>query len=72
MFNHNKFLIVHNLKTNFDKIFGITKSFFKGSVNDDYNLQFYPNKPKMSDCEIIAMAVLCESIGIDSKNYLFG
>ena len=63
---------MHNLKTNFDKIFYIAKSFFEGSVNADYNFQFYPNKPKMFDFEIIVMSVLCESIGIDSENYLFG
>jgi len=71
-FYHKNFLIMHNLKTNFDKIFSITKSFFKSSINADYNFQFYPKKPKMSDCEIIALSIMCESIGIDSENYLFG
>jgi len=63
---------MHNLKTNFDKIFVITKSFFSDSIDVDGNFQFYPRKPKMSDCEIITMSILCESIGIDSENYLFG
>jgi len=63
---------MHNLKTNFDKFFDITKLFFEGLVNEDYNLQFYPRKPKMSDCEIITLSVLCEALGIDSENYLFG
>lgn len=63
---------MHNFETNFDKIFSITKSFLKGSFNADYNFQFYPNKPKMSDCEIIAISILRESLGIDSENYLFG
>ena len=61
-----------NLKTNFDKILDITKSFFKDSINADDNFYFYPRKPKMSDCEIITLSVLGESIGIDSENYLFG
>jgi hypothetical protein len=26
----------------------------------------------MSDCEVIALSILCELIGIDSENYLFG
>jgi hypothetical protein len=26
----------------------------------------------MSDCEIIALSILGETIGIDSENYLFG
>ena len=63
---------MHNLKTNFDKIFDITKSFFNGSINADYNFYNYPRKPKMSDCEIITLSILGESIGIDSENYLFG
>jgi hypothetical protein len=32
----------------------------------------YPNKPKLSDCEIIALSVTGESIGIDSGNYFWG
>ena len=63
---------MHNLKTNFDKIFDITKSFFGDSLNADDNFFFYPRKPKMSDCEIITLSIVGESIGIDSENYLFG
>ena len=63
---------MHNLKTNFDKILNITKSFYKGSIDADHNYYFYPNKPKMSDCEIIALSLVDETIGIDSENYLFG
>jgi hypothetical protein len=63
---------MHNLKTNFDKILDITKSFFQDSLNADGNYFFYPNKPKMSDCEVIALSIVSESIGIDSENYLFG
>lgn len=70
--NDKNCLIMHNLKTNFDKILDITKSFFKDSIDADGNYYFYPNKPKMSDCEVITLSVLCESIGIDSENYLFG
>jgi hypothetical protein len=63
---------MHNLKTNFDKIFNITKSFFNDAIDADYNFSHYPRKPKMSDCEIITLSILGESIGIDSENYLFG
>ena len=38
---------MHNLKTIFDKIPGIARSFFKASINADYNLQFYPKKPAL-------------------------
>ncbi len=63
---------MHNLKTNFDKILNITKSFFKDSLDADDNYYFYPKKPKMSDCEIITLSMPGEALGIDSENYLFG
>ena len=65
-------LLMHNLKTNFDKFFGITKSFFAPRINTFDNFMDYPRKPKMSDCQIIALVLTAESIGIDSENYLFG
>jgi len=70
--HHENHLFMHNLKTNFDKILNITKSFFQDSIDTDGNYFFYPRKPKMSDCEIIALSLLGESISIDSENYLFG
>ena len=72
--NKRQFIVLpmHNLKTNFDKFFGITKSFFATRINDFDNFTEYPRKPKMSDCQIIALVLTSESIGIDSENYLFG
>ena len=70
--NHKNCLIMHNIKTNFDKILNSTKSFYEGSIDADGNYYFFPNKPKMSDFEIIALSVVGEAIGIDSENYLFG
>ena len=63
---------MHNLKTNFEKFFNITKSVFKDRLNQADNFYSYPNKPKLSDCEIIALSVTGESIGIDSENYFWG
>ena len=65
-------LLMHNLKANFDKFFGLTKSFFSDRINDFNNLQSYPRIPKMSDCQIIALALTAESMGIDSESYFFG
>lgn len=50
----------------------IIKSVFKSSINTDDNFKFYPRKPKLSDCDILALALSAESIGIDSETYLFG
>lgn len=69
---HNKnTFIMHNLKSNFDKFFNISKSVFKNRINEFDNLRYYSNKPKMSDCEIVALAITGESIGIDSENYFW-
>ena len=64
--------VMHNLKSNFDKFFHITKSFLSSQLNDFDNLYPYRNKPKLSDCEIIALSITGESIGIDSENYFWG
>lgn len=63
---------MHNLRSNFDKFFDLTKSIFKNRINDSGNLRFYSNKSKMTDCEIIALSLTGESLGIDSENYLWG
>lgn len=62
---------MHNLKTNFDKIIGIVKSAIGDCLYSDGNFYKYRNKPKMSDIEIVALALTAESLGIDSENLLF-
>jgi len=69
---HNTTSIMHNLRSNFDKFLDLTKSAFKDRINDSGNLIFYPNLPKMTDCEIIALSLTSEALGIDSENYLWG
>lgn len=63
---------MHNLKSNFDKFLSITKSSFKNVATADGNFSFYPRKPKLSDCEIVALSLSAEAIGVDSESYLFG
>ena len=62
---------MHNLKTNFDKIYRIVKSSLSDKLDNRDNLQFYPRLPKMNDCSIITLSICCESLGIDSENYLW-
>lgn len=66
-----KLFLMHNLKTNFDKIYLIVKSSLSDRLNSLDNLQFYPSVPKMNDCSIIALSICAESLGIDSENYLW-
>lgn len=62
---------MHNLKTNFDKIYKIVKSSLSDKLNTQDNLQFYPRQPKMNDCSIITFSICAESLRIDSENYLW-
>ena len=68
----SKSFFMHNLSTNFSLFLDITKSVFKSAINADNNFNFYPRKPKQSDCEILALTLTAESMGIDSESYLFG
>lgn len=64
--------IMHDLFSNFNKFFDITKSVFINRINQYDNFFEYRHRPKMSDCQIIALAITGESLGIDSENYLWG
>lgn len=62
---------MHNLKSNYDKFLPIVKESLKDIMLPDGNFQPYKNKPKFSDIEIVTLAVLAETLGVDSENYLF-
>ncbi len=62
---------MHNLKTNFDKILDIAKSTLSDLSLPEGNFEPYRNKPKMTDIEVVALAITAESLGIDSENLLF-
>lgn len=60
---------MHNIKTNFDKFFNISKLYLKEFIVDHTNnFQLYRNKPKMNDWEIIALSLCAEALSIDSEN----
>lgn len=63
---------MHNLRANFNKFLTIAKLIFRDEINAEGNFRFYPNKPKMSDIQIITLSCLAESMSIDSENWLFG
>ncbi|KXK40895.1 MAG: transposase IS4 family protein [Bacteroidetes bacterium OLB9] len=63
---------MHNIKANFDKILHIITNEVKEFIFDDGNFEFYPRKPKMSDCEILALSLCAEAMSIDSENYFWG
>jgi hypothetical protein len=46
-------------------------SFFHFDVDKFWNFYFYPNRPNVSDIQIIAMSITMEAIGICFENLLF-
>lgn len=62
---------MHNIKTNFKRIFGLCKNFLKEEVDNKGNVQFYPKTPAMTDLEVIALSCTMEALGIDSENLLW-
>lgn len=62
---------MHNLQSNLQKIQTVVSSFFQFDVDRLGNFSFYPNRPNVSDIEIIALSITMEAIGISSENLLF-
>lgn len=62
---------MHNIKTNFGRIYRICKEFFEGEVDTKGNFQFYPKPASMADLEVVALACTMEALGIDSENLLW-
>ncbi|MGH9955032.1 MAG: IS982 family transposase [Nitrososphaeraceae archaeon] len=62
---------MHNLEANFDKFLSMIKDCFAGQIREDGNFKAYPRLPKLSDCEVIALAIVAEALSVDSENLLF-
>jgi hypothetical protein len=59
---------MHDLKTNFDKILPIVNQTLADQLNNDGNLQAYPNLPALPDAHIMALSLLQEALSIDSEH----
>lgn len=69
---HNKkYLLMHDLKANFEKFYHITKEYLSQELNEFENVCYYANRPRFSDCKVIALGICCEALGIDSENYFW-
>lgn len=62
---------MHNLKANIDKIYQIVAEVLEGSINEFNNFRPYPNRPKLPDLQIVAIAITAEALSIDSENLLY-
>lgn len=62
---------MHNLRQNFDIILSIVQELLTSDVNKDGNIPKPGPKPKFSDCEVITLSLVSDSLLIDSEHYLF-
>lgn len=62
---------MHDLKAIYNKVEDTLKVHAKQYFGNDWNTQFYPNPPKMSDLEVIAISITAECVQIDSENLLW-
>lgn len=62
---------MHDLRTRYEKTLEYAKEMFENDTDDNGNFQFYPRKAKMSDLQVIALAVTAESACIASENWLY-
>lgn len=62
---------MHNIKRNFDKILETIKPIAKDIFGDGGNVRRPGPVPKMSDLEVVALALTSEYLSIDSENHLF-
>ncbi|MEM9392060.1 MAG: IS982 family transposase, partial [Bacteroidota bacterium] len=62
---------MHNIKSNFDKIYQTIKSLNTGLFNQDDNIPKRGSTPQFSDLEVISLALTVEYMSLDSENWLF-
>ena len=62
---------MHDLYSIYKKVRKILRAALEQNLVDGGNLQFYPNAPKMSDLDVLSLAVTSECLGIDSENLLW-
>jgi hypothetical protein len=62
---------MHNIRTDFNGLYGIYNVFFNQETDTKNNFYFYPVKPKMNDLKIVALCCCMEALGIDSENLLW-
>tara|TARA_B110000046_G_scaffold65019_1_gene72490 strand:+ start:9874 stop:10089 length:216 start_codon:yes stop_codon:yes gene_type:complete len=61
---------MHDYKAIYCKVKQTLKKYTKEHFEFGGNIQFFPNKPKMTDLEIIALSIKPECFQINSENLL--
>ena len=68
---HPKDTEMHDLKTIYNKVESTLKSQAKEYFGKRGNVQVYPNPPKLSDLQVVSLAITSECLQIDSENLLW-
>ena len=68
---YQKVTDMHDLFVIHTKVKNSLRSLAEEHLDLTGNVMFYPDKPKMSDLEIISIAITAECLSIDSENLLF-
>lgn len=62
---------MHDMRTMYEKCLKLTFEMYEDELDEKGNFEFYPNAPTLSDTGVIALALMAESVSIDSENLLF-
>ena len=62
---------MHNIKSNFDKIYQTIKSLNLDFFNEDGNISRPGISPQFSDIEVLSLVLTAEYMSLDSENWLF-
>ena len=62
---------MHNIKSNFDKIYQTIKSLNLDFFNKDGNISRPGISPQFSDIEVLSLVLTAEYMSLDSENWLF-
>jgi hypothetical protein len=69
--NNSKNTAMHDLRAIYNKVYNTLKSVAKECFVHGQNHRFYPNPPKMSDLQIVSLAIAAECTEITSENLLW-
>jgi len=62
---------MHNIKSNFDKVFRTIKSLNLPEYDDQGNIPKPGVSPLFTDLEVISLIIVAEYMSLDSENWLF-
>lgn len=62
---------MHNLKTNYDKIYQICSELLKNELMEGGYFRKYTHYPKLTDLSVLSIMLTAEILGIDSENHLY-